>query len=341
MMVTNGVIGRPSVPAVDSGWRGVVAACLRRVGLALATGYILLFFAERMFWSHWRPEDDAGSFLATWLVYSIGAEICLLTIRTYRVRDIWAMFLVGALLGWLVEGVFTMTFFGADGIPFPFTIAWTGLSWHALIVVVIGWYGMYGALRRSFRHTALMSAGLGLFWGGWSIFWDTQSPPGTLVAFVTHAFSTTFALILAYTALPALQVSRLRPSRIERVCLAVLVLLFFFGVTVAQFNWIALVTLPPLFAVIFLALRRNASMETRPDFLALIGQGFPLSRTAAIFLMPAIACAIHEGCRIAELSAQTNLLVFAVTLPAGAIAFVVSAVKVLRRPRGGASFAIQ
>ncbi len=337
----NGVTGRPSVPAVDSGWSGVVAVCLRRVGLALATGYILLFFAERMFWSHWRPEDDAGSFLATWLVYSIGAEICLLTIRIFRVRDIWAMFLVGALLGWLVEGVFTMTFFGAGGIPFPFTIAWTGLSWHALIVVVIGWYAMHDALRRSFWQTALMSTGLGLFWGGWSIFWDTQAPAGTLVAFVTHAFVATAALILAFAALPALQVARIRPSRIERICLAGLVLLYFFGVTVAQFNWIALVTLPPLFAVIFLALRRNASMETRPDFLDIVGQGFPLSRTMAIFLMPAIACAIHEGCRIAELSAQTNLVVFAVTLPAGAIGFVVSAVKVFRRSPGATSFAIR
>ena len=329
------------MPAVGSGWRGVTAACLQRIGLALATGYILQFFAERVFWSHWRPEDDVSSFLATWLVYSIGGEICLLAIRTFRVRDIWAMFLVGALLGWLVEGVFTMTFFGAGGIPFPITIAWTGLSWHALIVVVIGWYGMHDALRQSFRQTALMSIGLGLFWGGWSIFWDTEAPPGTPVAFVTHAFVATGALVLAYIALPALQVARIRPSRIEHVCLAGLVLLFFFGVTVVQFNWIALVTLPPLFAVIFMALRRNARIETRPDFLTVVGWGFPLSRTIAIFLMPALACAIHEGCRIAELSAQTNLLVFAVTLPAGAVGFVVSVVKVFRRPPGAASFAIR
>ena len=45
-----------------------------------------------------------------------------------------------------------------------------------------------------------------------------------------------------------------------------MVLLYFFGVTVVRFNWIALVTLPPLFGLIYLALRRNASIETMSDF---------------------------------------------------------------------------
>ena len=103
-------------------------------------------------------------------------------------------------LGWLVEGVFTMTFFGAHGIPFPYTVAWTGLSWHALIVAVSGWYALQTALLRSFRSTALISTALGLFWGSWSIFWDTEAPPGSAAAFVTHAFVTTFALIVALRA---------------------------------------------------------------------------------------------------------------------------------------------
>lgn len=332
--------GLPSVRADAEPRYGRIGEFLRRLGLALATGYVFLFFAERMFWSRWRAEaDDAGSFLATWIVYSIAGAICLVAIRDFRVRGIFPMFIVGALLGWLIEGVFTMTFFGADGIVFPYTIAWTGLSWHALIVVVAGWYGLQTALLRSFRLTALMSAALGLFWGGWSIFWDIESPPGSAALFVAHAFGATLALIVAFQAFHVLRSSRFTPSRVERGCLAGAVLLYFLGVTVVRFNWLALVTLPPLFGLIYLALRRNASVETRSDFLVAIDRGIPWQRILAVFLMPALASAIHEGCRMTGLSAPTNLVVFAITLPMGAAGFLLSLWMIFRRPPADASSA--
>jgi len=63
-------------PGVASLWRGRLRGFCRRIGIALAAGYILVFFAERMFWSRWRPDDDnVGAFLATRFVYSIAAEI--------------------------------------------------------------------------------------------------------------------------------------------------------------------------------------------------------------------------------------------------------------------------
>lgn len=73
------------------------------------------------------------------------------------------MFLVGAFFGWLVEGVFAMTLFGAEGILFPFTISWTGLAWHAIISVVLGWYVLQQALTHSFKRTAWVSGMLGIF----------------------------------------------------------------------------------------------------------------------------------------------------------------------------------
>ena len=342
MTVRSGGTGRPLARGVASVWRGRLRGFLRRTGIALAAGYVLVFFAERMFWSRWRDDDDTvGAFLATWFVYSIAAEIGLITIRDYRVRGVWPMFLVGALLGWLIEGVFTMTFFGADGIPFPWTIAWTGLSWHALIVVMAGWYGLQIALLHSFARTALVSAALGLFWGGWSIFWDRQSPPGSAEGFVAHSAIATIALILAFRTLHVLHCGDLRPTRTERVVLAAIVMCYFIGVTLAQFSWIALVTLPPLFAVIYLALRRNAAVETRPDFLVTIDMPFPWIRALPVFLMPALASLIHEGCRIAGLTAPTNIVVFAITLPAGFAGFLVSLWMVFRHRAQGASSGIR
>ena len=206
-------------------------------------------------------------------------------------------------------------------------------------MVVGGWYGLQTALLRSFRMTALMSTALGLFWGGWSIFWDTESPPGSAASFVVHAFVATLALMIAFRTFHIFHSGRFTASRLERWCLAGVVLLYFFGVTVVRFNWIALVTLPPLFGLIYLALRRNASTETRSDFLVVIDHGIPWQRILAVLLMPALASAVHEGCRMTGLSAPTNLVVFAITLPAGFAGFLLSLWMIFQRPPAGASSA--
>jgi len=78
-----------------------------------------VFFAERMFWSRWRTDDD-----------NVGAFWNLVRVQ-YRSRNLPdsnpRLSGPGHLADvpprrtpcWLIEGVFTMTFFGADGIPFP------------------------------------------------------------------------------------------------------------------------------------------------------------------------------------------------------------------------------
>jgi hypothetical protein len=40
------------------------------LALALANGFILVFFSERLFWSVWRTGDSVGDQLITWLAYS-------------------------------------------------------------------------------------------------------------------------------------------------------------------------------------------------------------------------------------------------------------------------------
>lgn len=341
MTARNGATGHQSVRGDASAQVGRTFRLLRQFGLSLATGYVFMFFAERVFWSRWRAGvDDAGSLLATWLLYSVAAAICLVAIRTFRVRSVWAMFLVGALLGWLVEGVFTMTFFGADGIPFPYTIAWTGLSWHALIVVVIGWYGLQLALLRSLASTLLLSTALGVFWGVWSIFWDIEAPSNTMAAFVIHGFAATALLIVAFKVFHVLRSRDFDMWWIGRGSLAAVVLLYFCCVTVVRFTWLALICLPPLFALIYLGLRYNAVIETRPDFLVAADQRVPWGRSLALLMMPFVASLIHEGCRVAGLSASTNLFVFALTLPAGFLGFLVSLWMVFRQTPD-ASFAVR
>ena len=44
--------------------------------------------------------------------------------------------LVGALYGWLVEGVVAATVYG----PLPVSLVWTGVAWHGLLTVGVGWW---------------------------------------------------------------------------------------------------------------------------------------------------------------------------------------------------------
>jgi hypothetical protein len=303
---------------------------LRRIGLAGSVGYILLFYSERMFWSVWRPEDGPASLLATLIVYAIAADISLAAIRWFRVRAASAMFLVGAAFGWLIEGVFAMTLFGAGGVVFPITIAWTGLAWHALISVMLGLYALPLALLHSLHRSLLVSASLGIFWGVWSVWWERQAAPVDWQRFLAHALIATLVLIPAYRAMHVLRVGRLGPSRTETALLAIPALSWFALVTVPVQGVLALIVLPVLFGAIFVALRRNRQAEIRPDFLAMIDERIPWTRSACLLVMPVLATLVHEAARNSADPPATNVLVLVVTAPLGAIAFIVSLWRCLR-----------
>jgi hypothetical protein len=302
-----------------------------RLIIAIATGYIWFFYSERVFWSFWRRgEDTFGSFFATWAVYAIAAYICLILIQQYKARSVWAMFLVGAFFGWLVEGVFAMTLFGAEGIPFPFTISWTGLAWHAIISVVLGWYVLQQALTHSFKRTAWVSGMLGIFWGTWSIFWSLERAEVVPVdAYVLHAFAVTVILICMQCMYGWLGMQQFSATRLEKITVGLLAVLWFGFVTVPTFGALAAV-LPVLFGVLYLALRKNKKTETRQSFLATLDAPITYMRSFAVLLMPLCATLIYALAQGMQLAPPTNFLVLGVTLPAGFILLGVSLWKVFR-----------
>ena len=112
----------------------------QKIVVVLATGYILFFYSERMFWSFLRPGDKTADLLLTWIVYSMLAWVFLLLVRQCRIAAFPALFLAGAVFGWLAEGVVVDTLYGNADNPFPASISFTGLAWHALISVGVGWY---------------------------------------------------------------------------------------------------------------------------------------------------------------------------------------------------------
>ena len=128
-----------------------------------------MFYSELVFWSKLDPSETTFSdLLIMWFLYSALAYVFLSTITEFKVGSFWTLFLIGALFGWLVEGLIVQTLYES----LPLSIFWAGLAWHSLISVSIGWYAIRKALKEGNRRRIMQISSLfGLFWGFWSITW--------------------------------------------------------------------------------------------------------------------------------------------------------------------------
>jgi hypothetical protein len=313
---------------------------LRRIGLALATGYIWFFFGERVFWPFLRPDDSPWSLVVTWLIYSLFAYICLICIAEFRVKNFLPVFLVAALFGWLNEGLFSLTFFGLpNGMPFPISIAWTGLAWHAMFIL-LGWYVMRRALSASIWWSFVGATALGVVWGVWSLSWPLQdltiTPDSHIIYTLVCAALYIFAFhISSWTMrLPAQAGPQdFRASEGEKIFLAIVAGSYYLLVTVRMFPIRALTILPILFGLIYLALRQNKKAEGKKkgegSILELFGERLLWRRSLLLFVAPCIASAIfasgHYG--------ATNAWFLLTLVPISTILFVWSIIKTIRVAR--------
>jgi len=134
----------------------------------LSGGFILFFFSETLFWG--RPGRASPAELSlTWLAYTVLAAALLWALETYRARGGAAFFLGAALYGWLAEGVLAGTLYTG----LPLSLSWTGLAWHALLSVGLGWSGLSRALRSGAWATLGAATLWGVFWALWATVWWT------------------------------------------------------------------------------------------------------------------------------------------------------------------------
>lgn len=239
----------------------------RNLGLSLASGFVLCFFSERLFWSAFRPGDSIGDLVVTWLAYSVLACLLINVVSRFRVHRAEQVFLAGAIYGWLAEGALVGTLYGTEAsAPFPVSIVCTGLSWHALISVLVGWH----FLRRSFLEfrpwKALgWSAGIGLFWGLWGTFLWREAPPVivSIPAFATHAFVCTVLLMLSYAVMRRLPPESSRPGWIG-LGFSVLLLGVFYVQQVRSLGFLPLILLPVLVGGALLILRKARQVAPEP-----------------------------------------------------------------------------
>jgi hypothetical protein len=291
----------------------------QKLVVVLATGYILFFYSERVFWSFLRPGDRIRELGLGWLVYSVLALVFLLLVRECRIAAFPALFVAGAVFGWLAEGVVVDTLYGNATNPFPASISFTGLAWHALISVGVGWYRQAKVLTAGNPgKIALFSAAVGVGWGLWAGWWPAElgKASTSLAAFAGHTLACSIPLIGAWLVLGMASSEWFRPAKFELSVFLAVVALFFLAVRVPATPRSVLI-LPPLLLVCAYGLRRNQSQEQRPDLLEVIVGHIRPRSCLPLLSMPLTAIIVYAPVAVWGLTLPTNWVFYVVAMPFG------------------------
>lgn len=278
-------------------WIAFAKNWLRNALLYLASGYVLFFASERVFWSTFRIGDHLGELALTWLAYSVTACVFVNVVSRFRATTAATVFLAGALYGWLTEGALVGTLYGTeDSAPFPLSLVWTGLSWHALISVLVCWHFIGRALREAKPWKSLAwAAALGVYWGLWAPFLWRENPPevAPVGLFAAHAFVCTALLMFSHAAVLRFPVASIRPGW-PGLIFSLLVLGVFYSAQVKSLGLRPLLLLPLLsgtiLGLLWWARRRTATASTGAEATFV-----NFRNLLALLVAPAVAVALYAG----------------------------------------------
>ena len=269
---------------------------LKNLLCALATGYILFVFSERIFWTVWRPNDSLPDLIITWLAYSATAYLFLATVSWSRADDFWTYFLAGAVYGWLVEGGLIYTLYGTEpSAPFPLSISITGLSWHALVSVVLGWWATGRALTaRRPMGLVWVTLGIGVFWGVWAMFPRRETPPilTTAAAFFLNALLLSVGLMAGWWISFRTGLRHFRPGKTGLALCTILVGLFYIQ-HVRSLGILPLIVFPLVLSLALIPLDRHRRSSGRSSTPELFSGHFHLARLPMIGLIPIVATLVY------------------------------------------------
>ncbi len=292
---------------------------LKQLALVLATGYIFVYFSEHLFWAHVRTDDSLKNWFSAWIAYSLMAFVFLHIVTYFRIAEKWSLFLAGAVFGWLAEGLVVQTAYDM----LPLSISFTGLAWHALITVWIGWYAARRALTSpASARTFGLFAATGACTSLWAINWWLEPDGGvaSLAEFSTYILTITLLVAFAYALANWGASEPFSPNRwVTRINYALFFLYFIF-VTVPAAP-IAIIILPLLLALTYYGLRRHRPAEEAASLIpALSGRIHPLNYLA-LFALPLTAIAVYAIALSLNLQWHTNWILYLVTTPLGFILF--------------------
>ncbi len=297
----------------------------QKVLFILANGYILLFFSEMMFWGHMALKDLPMTLLA----YSMIGFVFLTAVTHFRIQDKWGLFLAGALFGWLAEGVLVQTTY--EGLPLSLSL--TGLSWHALLTIWLGWYWLPTAIRQGSAWQVVQRAGAtGVLFGLWLLMWQveihpSQTPtPGT---FVWFALLSSAGLGFSYWLMHRLDGARFQVGKWEFTAVTGLLLLYFAIQTVPAAP-VALVVLPLLLLLLMVPLQK-ARPEDGRSLLTEIAGPLALKNLLAFAALPTSAIVTFSVATWLQIPPYSHYVLYAITGPLGFILLGMAIFKQWRR----------
>lgn len=312
-----------------------------RLLFLLVSSAIMVFFSEKAYW-----YVQGYELLGLVLFYAFPAFVCLWAIQAFRVKTLSALFLCGALYGFVVEGVI-VTLIYEQGLWAWFHVSYTPLAWHAPISVVFGWYYLRKLLiSGSMKRLVGWCCAFGTFWGCWSLVYtiDLGEGEGVLGAWPVWSFAAyvfTFGAVLAacHWAFGRVWLRAFEPSKAERWAVSAIIVAYFALGTAPQVPtmWFKL---PVLLAVTLLALWSNRRKEREGSLLSELGGRVPLSRATALLCMPCVATLVYA--LVLSVGPSENLIrtvfyegIVVTTGYAGAVLYLGAlAVCVAGRPRG-------
>jgi hypothetical protein len=295
------------ISATEQELRRGFVPLLQRIAMALASGFVLMFYSEFYFLN----EDPGAEFAALWrsnpvglfpwlgefsFFYATWGSVMLTYIGLFRVRSFWSLIIAGAIFGWAVEGIMITVMY----LDLPGSIIWPSVGWHALVDVLVGWYLIRRVLHRNnYLLTALVAAALGIFWGVWSTwYWVDlprdvmEVPPLPADVFAPYAFVLTGLLILAYIVMDKYGGLEFRPTRIE-IGLLMIWHGAWFALGAAVQAPAAVLILPALLLGASVLLWRNRRSETRPSILTTLSGRVRWGQYAVLLLMPVCAIPVY------------------------------------------------
>jgi hypothetical protein len=219
------------------------------------------------------------------------------------------------------------------------SVLWTGVAWHALISVLVGWHLMRLAIQDPRpAKVAAWSAGLGAFWGSWATFLWRETPPivASVPAFAAHAAVCTALLALSYAAVLRFPMETYRPGW-AGLALSLLVLAAFYSQQLKSLGWRPLLVLPGLVAVALAALYLASRNRFAPSPRLLSADPFAIARNLAwVFLMPATATALYAVQLATRFTGIEPILIYRAMIWLGGALLAWAVVSIVLRRRSGA-----
>lgn len=297
----------------------------QKVLFVLANGYILLFFSEMMFWGSFNIKELP----MTWLAYSVIGFVFLTAVVHFRIQEKWGLFLAGALFGWLAEGVLVQTTYE----ELPLSLSFTGLAWHALLTIWLGWYWLPQALRQGSAWQVVRRAGAtGVLFGLWLLMWQVEIHPAqtpTPGTFVWFALLSSVGLGVSYWLLHRLDGAYFQVSRKEITAVTSLLLLYFALQTVPVAP-VALVVLPLLLLLLMVPLQK-ARPENGRSLLADISGPLALKNLLGFAALPTSAIVTFSVATWLQIPPYSHYVLYAITTPLGFILLGMAIFKQWRR----------